>query len=142
MTVKELMAQVDPERVNDAFLLLDYTYSAENFENTLLEKHKSIPKLREVIKENIRLFAECTPNDDAELYTIFIILTPGDDYQDQHRKETVFGEDTDRNTVGNRLYVTEKFLKSEEELLQDIEKFRNAPDPIYTEIFNDIFGDG
>lgn len=53
-------------------------------------------------------------------------------------KQTVFGE----NTVGNRLYVIEKGFDNEEELLQDIENFRNAPDPIYTEIFNDIFGDG
>lgn len=53
-------------------------------------------------------------------------------------KQTVFGE----NTVGNRLYVVEKNFDDEEELLQDIKNFQNAPDPIYTEIFNDIFGDG
>ena len=87
MTIKELMAQVEPERVSDAFLLIDYTFSAENFENTLLEKHKSIPKLKEVLKENIRLFAECIPNDNAEPYTIFIMLTPSNDYEEQHKKE-------------------------------------------------------
>ena len=48
----------------------------------------------------------------------------------------------EKDTVGNRLYVTEKIFDNEEELLQDIEKFRKIPDTIYTEIFNDIFGDG
>ncbi len=52
--------------------------------------------------------------------------------------QTIFGE----NTVGNRLYVVEKNFDDEKELLQDIENFQNAPDPIYTEIFNDIFGNG
>lgn len=37
MTVKELFAQVEHERVTDAFILLDYTYSEENFENTFLK---------------------------------------------------------------------------------------------------------
>lgn len=87
MNVKELMTRVNAERVSDAFLLLDYCFRAENFENTFIEKFQAIPKLKEVIKENIRLFAECTPNDDAERYTIFIILTPSDDYEEQHRKE-------------------------------------------------------
>lgn len=87
MKIRELMEQAEPERVIDAFLLIDYIFSAENSENTLIEKFKSIPKLREFIKENIRLFAECVINNDAELYTIFIILTPGDDYEEQHRKE-------------------------------------------------------
>ena len=42
----------------------------------------------------------------------------------------------------NKLFVIEKFFDNEEELLKDIRKFTNTPDPIYTEIFNDIFGDG
>lgn len=52
--------------------------------------------------------------------------------------QIVLGEDF----LENRLYVTEKVFDNEEELLKDIENFRNAPGPIYTEIFNDIFGDG
>ncbi len=48
----------------------------------------------------------------------------------------------EKDTVSNTLYVTEKIFDNEKELLQDIENFRNAPDPVYTEIFNDIFGDG
>lgn len=49
---------------------------------------------------------------------------------------------SEKDTVSNTLYVTEKIFDNEKELLQDIENFRNAPDPVYTEIFNDIFGDG
>lgn len=48
----------------------------------------------------------------------------------------------DDAVVSNRLHVIEKVFENEKELLQDIENFRNAPDPICTEIFNDIFGDG
>lgn len=57
-------------------------------------------------------------------------------------RQTVFGEAADEYTVENRLYVSEKVFDSEDELLQDIENFRNTPDPIYTEIFNGIFGNG
>ena len=45
MTVKELFAQVEHERVTDAFILLDYTYSEENFENTFFEKYDSISRM-------------------------------------------------------------------------------------------------
>lgn len=44
--------------------------------------------------------------------------------------------------ITNRLYVTEKIFENEKELLDDIRNFKCAPDPVYTEIFNDIFGDG
>ena len=48
----------------------------------------------------------------------------------------------EKDIVSNILYTPEKVFDCEEELLKDIENFRNAPDPVYTEIFNDIFGDG
>lgn len=44
--------------------------------------------------------------------------------------------------TSNKLFVIEKYFDNEEELLKDIKKFINTPDPIYTEVFNDIFGDG
>lgn len=50
--------------------------------------------------------------------------------------------DISSNSVFNRLFVSEKIFENKEEMLCDAEKFENAPDPIYTEIFNDIFGDG
>ncbi len=87
MTVKELMREVDVERVIDAFLLFDYHISVENLRDTFIEKFNAIPKLKRIIRENIRLFAECTPNKDAELYTIFIISTPNDDYEKQERND-------------------------------------------------------
>lgn len=45
-------------------------------------------------------------------------------------------------TVSNKLYVAEKYFENEDEMLCDIKKFKKSPNPIYTEIFNDIFGDG
>lgn len=87
MTVKELMREVNVERVIDAFLLLDYNLSVENPHDTFIEKFNAIPKLKRVIRENIRLFAECTPNNDTELYTIFIISTPNDDYEKKGRND-------------------------------------------------------
>lgn len=87
MTVKELMTRVNAERVSDAFLLLDYCFRAENFENTFIEKFQAIPKLKEVIKENIRLFAECTPNNEITPHTIFILSIPSDDYANQWKKK-------------------------------------------------------
>lgn len=88
MTIKELMAQVDANRVTDAFLLLDYNFSAENFENSFIEKYEAVPKLRKILEENIRLFAECTANDDAVAHTIFIMYSQEDeDYENQWRKK-------------------------------------------------------
>lgn len=66
------MAQANVNRVTDAFLLLDYNFSAENFENSFIEKYKAVPKLRKIIEENIRLFAECTANDDT-VHTQFLL---------------------------------------------------------------------
>ncbi len=87
MTVKELFAQVEAERVADAFLLLDYYFSSENFENTLIEKLRAIPRLREIIRENIRLFADSLPQNEVVPHTIFILSTPSDDYANQCKKE-------------------------------------------------------
>jgi hypothetical protein len=53
-------------------------------------------------------------------------------------KQTVFEDDR----VWNRLYVVEKYFDSEEELRADIDSFKTSPDPVFTEVFNDIFGDG
>lgn len=87
MTIKELMTQVDANRVTDAFLLLDYNFSAENFENSFIEKYEAVPKLRKIIEKNIRLFTECTANDDTMPHTIFIMYNQDDeDYEKQWKK--------------------------------------------------------
>lgn len=87
MKLRELMAQVDLNRVVDAFLLLDYNFSAENFENSFIEKYEAIPKLRKIVEENIRQFAECEPNDDIVSHTIFIMYIPDNDYENQWKKK-------------------------------------------------------
>jgi len=48
----------------------------------------------------------------------------------------------EKNTTYNRMYVVEKTFNSRTELLADIENFELNPDPIFTEVLNDIFGDG
>lgn len=47
-----------------------------------------------------------------------------------------------KNTLYNRMYVVEKTFKTRAELLKDIENFELNPDPVFTEVLNDIFGDG
>lgn len=87
MTVKELMSQVDVNRVVDAFLLLDYHFSEDNYENTFFEKYEAIPKLRKIIEENIRLFRECAPDDNTDPCTIFIKYNQDrDNYEESWRK--------------------------------------------------------
>lgn len=87
MTVKELMSQVDVNRVIDAFLLLDYHFSDENYENTFFEKYEAIPKFRKIIEENIRLFNECIPDDTTDPCTIFIQYNQdSDNYEESWKK--------------------------------------------------------
>jgi len=87
MTVKELMSQVDVSRVVDAFLLLDYGFSEDNYENTFFEKYEAIPTLRKIIEENIRLFKECIPEGDTDPCTIFIQYNQdGDNYEESWKK--------------------------------------------------------
>ena len=87
MTIKELMSQVDVNRVADAFLLLDYSFSESNYENNFFEKYEAIPKMRRLIEENIHLFTECMPNEDTIPHTIFIIYHQDDeDYENSGKK--------------------------------------------------------
>ena len=48
----------------------------------------------------------------------------------------------EKNTTYNRMYVVEKTFNNRDELLADIENFEVNPDPVFTEVLNDIFGDG
>lgn len=87
MNIKELMAGVDVTRVIDAFLLMDFSFSASNYENTFLEKYEALPNLKKVIEDNIHLFAECKPNMDTNPCTIFIFYNlDGDDYGNKNKK--------------------------------------------------------
>lgn len=87
MTIKELMMQVDANRVTDAFLLMDYQFSSENEKTDIVKKYKAIPKLRKVIQENIRLFAECVPDSDTDPSTLFVLYEEdGEDYENQQKK--------------------------------------------------------
>lgn len=105
MTIKELMAQVDGDRVVDAYILLDYDFSRENYQYSIVEKYKIIPKLRNIIKENIRLFSECTSDVATNLGTIFITYEDdGDDYENQEKKSV------------------ESFATDDEEVLNVIDK--------------------
>lgn len=61
MTIKELMRDVNVNRVADAFLLLDYNFSESNYESSFFEKFQAIPSIRHVIEHNVRLLAECKP---------------------------------------------------------------------------------
>lgn len=105
MTIKELMSQVDINRVADAFLLLDYGFSESNYENNFFEKYEAIPKIRKIIKENIRLFTECTPNKDTVPHTVFI---------------TYHQDDEDYENLGKKVFSC--FATCDENVLQVLEK--------------------
>ena len=90
MTIRELMRQVDVNRVVDAFILLDYHFSEENYENSFIEKYQAVPKIRQIIEDNIRLFAECTSNDDKKSYTIFVMeVQDSEDYSEKWKKKII-----------------------------------------------------
>ena len=90
MTIGELMGQVDVNRVVDAFILLDYHFSEDNYENSFIERYQAVPKIRQIIEENIRLFAECTSKDVKELYTIFVMeVQDSEDYSEKWKKKII-----------------------------------------------------
>lgn len=90
MTIKQLMARVgvDAERVADAFILLHYTYSMEDYEDSFLKTFNYIPKLRKLVRDNIQSFIECIPHENTEPHTIFIISTPSYDYDYENQWAT------------------------------------------------------
>lgn len=90
MNVKELMSKVDVNRVIEAFLLMDFSFSASNYENTFLEKYEALPNLKKVIEDNVHLFAECKPNMDTNPCTIFIFYNSDeDDFENKKKKSFV-----------------------------------------------------
>lgn len=105
MTIKELMSQVDVNRVADAFLLLDYGFSESNYENSFFEKYEAIPRIRKIIEENIRLFTECKLNEDTVPHTVFIMY-----HQD----------DEDYENLGKKVFSC--FATCDEDVLQVLEK--------------------
>ena len=72
MTIKELMGQVDPDRVMEAFMLVNWRFKSDNYDYSIAEKFKLVSKMREVILDNINLFRECTPKEDEKAFTVFI----------------------------------------------------------------------
>ena len=87
MTVQELMNHVEPNRVADAYILYDYHFSKDNFEQTLVEKYEHISKIRHIISENIREFKKCEIDASKGAYTLFIMETLVDRYDDSWRDE-------------------------------------------------------
>lgn len=87
MTVQELMGQVDSNRVADAYILLDYQFSKDNEEQTLVEKYERIPKLRHVIVENIREFQECKIDEAQAKHTLFVLEVASESYENSRKKE-------------------------------------------------------
>lgn len=87
MTIKELMEQVNVERVIDAFLLLDPYFSECDYKTTVLDQYKKIPKVKKAIKENIKLFIECEIENQDAPHTIFIFYDQdGEDYEKKWKK--------------------------------------------------------
>lgn len=86
MTIKELMEQVDTDRVTEAFLLTYYLFQHDCYDLSISEKFNAIPKFRELIRDNINSFRACTPSAGAEKYTVFIMYDQ--DNEDFENKES------------------------------------------------------
>lgn len=87
MTVKELMEQVDPDRVTEAYILVDYFFQSDCYELTVSEKFGLIPKIRKIISDNMEAFRECTPEVTTEEYTIFIMYDlDNEDFENREKK--------------------------------------------------------
>lgn len=63
-------------------------------------------------------------------------VTPGKSWGFPHQIEVI------GKTTYNRMFVIEKTFKNKKEALIDMQKFEIDPDPNFTEVLNDIFGDG
>lgn len=48
----------------------------------------------------------------------------------------------DGNKIRNRMFVIEKSFDKKEDMLKDIDEFDKNPNPVFTEVLNDVFGDG
>ena len=105
MTVKQLMSDVDINRVVDAFILLDYNFSESNYESNFFEKYEAISNIRKIIEINVKLFVECKAGKNTDLHTIFII---------QHR------DYEDYENMGKS--VLTGFATRDEEVLQVLDK--------------------
>lgn len=90
----ELMSQIDADRVTDAYILLDYDFSHDNFLSSLIEKYEAVPRLRKVIKKTCSYFARLTPNDDTVPHTIFIISSCNGATKHQLHLRTLVNMDT------------------------------------------------
>lgn len=44
--------------------------------------------------------------------------------------------------LSSRFFVNEKYFKNQGDMILDMERFSQEPDPIYQGIMEDIFGDG
>ena len=86
MTIKELMEQVDVDKVTEAFLLIYYLFQNDCYDLSISEKFNAIPKIRELIRDNINSFRACTPSAGAEKYTVFIMYDQ--DNEDFENKES------------------------------------------------------
>lgn len=87
MTVKELMEQVDVDKVTEAFLLTFYLFHHDCYELSISEKFNAISKARELLSYNINLFKSCTPTTDGEKHTIFIMYDQDDeDFENKESK--------------------------------------------------------
>ena len=87
MTVKELMEQVDADKVTEAFLLTFYLFHHDCYELSISEKFNAISKARELISYNINLFKSCTQTTDGKKYTIFIMYDQDDeDFENKESK--------------------------------------------------------
>lgn len=68
-------------------MLVNYIFMSDYNELTVAEKFLAIPKMKEIILDNIKLFRECQLNENAEEYTVFIMYDlDSEDYENKEKK--------------------------------------------------------
>ena len=83
MTVKDLLVEVDMNRLIEAFLLTDYRFCRDNRESSLCDRVALVPKMADVIRNFV---SEINLNDFkpvGEPSTLFIFEIPLTEYEDK-----------------------------------------------------------
>ncbi|MGN0169146.1 MAG: hypothetical protein ACI39H_00095 [Lachnospiraceae bacterium] len=86
MTVQELIREVDIDRVIEAFLLVDYRFSGDNREKTLLERVSLVDEMTEEIHKFVEEILSYNVSKPIEEQTLFIFEMLLTNYEDRGEK--------------------------------------------------------
>lgn len=98
--------------------------------------------------ESMHLWVACNDGFCRCIQTVFHNLTYGTDQKEYDPLGSfILGhpgqiDGPPGGTLHNRLFVVEKYFSTRDDAMDDYGNFVNSPDPIFSGILEDIFGDG